>query len=50
MSGHADLLYAGGVPGIPLLAKPFRVAELRRCIADMLVAEPDAKISPFACR
>jgi signal transduction histidine kinase/CheY-like chemotaxis protein len=37
MSGHADILHAGGASGIPLLAKPFKVAELRRRIADVLL-------------
>jgi signal transduction histidine kinase/CheY-like chemotaxis protein len=36
MSGHADILRTGGSPGIPLLAKPFRVAELQRRIAEVL--------------
>jgi signal transduction histidine kinase/CheY-like chemotaxis protein len=40
MSGHADVLHAGGAPGIPLLAKPFKVAELRRRIAELLAGEP----------
>jgi CheY-like chemotaxis protein len=40
ISGHADILYTGGVHGIPLLAKPFKVAELRRQIAETLVASP----------
>ena len=38
ISGHADILHAGGVSGIPLLAKPFKVAELRRRIAETLHA------------
>jgi CheY-like chemotaxis protein len=38
MSGHADVLHAGGVSGIPLLAKPFRVAELKRRITETLQA------------
>jgi DNA-binding NtrC family response regulator len=38
ISGHAEILRAGGVSGIPLLAKPFRVAELRRRIAETLFA------------
>jgi len=37
MSGHADILHAGGACGIPLLAKPFKVAELRRRIAEILL-------------
>jgi CheY-like chemotaxis protein len=36
MSGHADVLRSGGSLGIPLLAKPFKVAELRRRIAEVL--------------
>jgi signal transduction histidine kinase/CheY-like chemotaxis protein len=39
MSGHPDVLQAGGVSGIPLLPKPFKVAELRRKIAELLCAE-----------
>jgi signal transduction histidine kinase/CheY-like chemotaxis protein len=42
MSGHADVLRLGGVLGIPLLAKPFRVAELRRRISEVLVSSPEA--------
>ena len=38
MSGHADILHAGGVSGIPLLAKPFKVAELKRLITETLHA------------
>src|SRR6516162_899188 len=38
MSGHADILHAGGVSGIPLLAKPFKVAELKRRIIQTLQA------------
>ncbi len=45
ISGHAEILHAGGVSGIPLLAKPFRVAELRRRIAETLFASsPDPDI------
>jgi signal transduction histidine kinase/CheY-like chemotaxis protein len=47
MSGHADLLHAGGVSEIPLLAKPFKVAELRRRIAEILLLEPGATSSPW---
>ncbi len=36
MSGHADVLRTGGAAGIPLLAKPFKVAELRRRITEVL--------------
>ena len=43
MSGHADVLRAGGISGIPLLAKPFRVAELRQRIGEvLLVPSPDS--------
>jgi len=38
MSGHADILHAEGVCGIPLLAKPFKVAELKRRITETLRA------------
>lgn len=38
MSGHADILQRGGVCGIPLLSKPFKVAELSRRIAEILFA------------
>jgi signal transduction histidine kinase/CheY-like chemotaxis protein len=40
MSGHADVLRSGGVLGIPLLAKPFKVAELRQRISEVLVVPP----------
>jgi signal transduction histidine kinase/CheY-like chemotaxis protein len=36
MSGHADILQTGGTTGIPLLAKPFKVAELKRRITETL--------------
>jgi signal transduction histidine kinase/CheY-like chemotaxis protein len=36
MSGHADILQAGGRAGIPLLPKPFKVADLRKQIAKLL--------------
>jgi nitrogen-specific signal transduction histidine kinase/CheY-like chemotaxis protein len=42
MSGHADILHSGGAAGIPLLVKPFKVAELHRRIADVLVDSPCA--------
>jgi CheY-like chemotaxis protein len=43
VSGHADVLRSGGVSGIPLLAKPFKVAELRQCLCEVLLAlSPDA--------
>jgi CheY-like chemotaxis protein len=38
ISGHAEILRTGGVSGIPLLAKPFRIAELRKRIAETLFA------------
>ena len=45
MSGHADILQAGGRSGIPLLAKPFKVAELKRRITETLQApSPDARV------
>ena len=40
MSGHADILHTNGVSGIPLLAKPFKVADLKRRIAEALQAPP----------
>jgi len=36
MSGHPDVLRSGGVSGIPLLAKPFKAAELRRRICEVM--------------
>jgi signal transduction histidine kinase/CheY-like chemotaxis protein len=36
MSGHADILQAGGLGGIPLLAKPFKVADLGKQITKLL--------------
>ena len=36
ITGHADALRNNGVPGVPILAKPFRVAELSRRIAEIL--------------
>ena len=45
MSGHADILHTNGVSGIPLLAKPFKVAELKRRITEALHApSPDIGI------
>jgi len=38
MSGHADIVHAKRVCGIPLLAKPFKVAELKRRITETLQA------------
>jgi signal transduction histidine kinase/CheY-like chemotaxis protein len=37
MSGHADVLRSGGISGIPLLAKPFKIAELRQRICEVLL-------------
>ncbi len=37
MSGHADVLRSGGVSGIPILAKPFKVAELVQRICQVLL-------------
>jgi signal transduction histidine kinase/ActR/RegA family two-component response regulator len=42
MSGHADMLHASGPGGIPLLAKPFKVGELTRRIADILSGQGPA--------
>ena len=36
MSGHAEILQAGVVSGIPLLRKPFKGADLRKQIAETL--------------
>jgi CheY-like chemotaxis protein len=36
MSGHSDVLRSSGIAGIPLLAKPFKVAELRERISELL--------------
>jgi signal transduction histidine kinase/CheY-like chemotaxis protein len=52
MSGHADILHAGWLSGIPLLAKPFKVAELKRRItetlhapsSDIRVGSPDSRL------
>ena len=45
MSGHADILHTNGVSGIPLLAKPFKVADLKRRIVEALQApSPDVGI------
>ncbi len=50
MSGHAEILQAGRVPGIPLLPKPFKVADLRKQVAKMLrpfdidMEEPDSRL------
>jgi signal transduction histidine kinase/CheY-like chemotaxis protein len=36
ISGHPDILHTNGVSGIPLLAKPFKTAELKRRIMEAL--------------
>jgi CheY-like chemotaxis protein len=36
ITGYAEALRTGGISGIPLLAKPFKVAELNRRIAEIL--------------
>jgi len=40
MSGHAGILHSGGPVGIPLLVKPFKVAQLRQRIAEALAGSP----------
>lgn len=45
MSGHADVLRCEGAPGIPLLAKPFKGAELRKRIAEILLAPSPGAVS-----
>jgi signal transduction histidine kinase/CheY-like chemotaxis protein len=51
MSGHADILHTNGVSGIPLLAKPFRAAELKRRITEALQApSPDVGIDKLQSR
>jgi hypothetical protein len=40
MSGDLDVLRSGGASGIPLLAKPFKVAELRQRICEVLWVPP----------
>jgi len=40
MSGHADVLRTGGASGIPLLAKPFKIADLRQRISEVLSVRP----------
>jgi signal transduction histidine kinase/CheY-like chemotaxis protein len=43
MSGHADVLRSGGISGIPRLAKPFKLVELRQRICEvLLLASSDA--------
>ena len=42
MSGHSDVLRSSGISGVPLLAKPFKAAELRQRISEVLWARsPD---------
>jgi CheY-like chemotaxis protein len=36
MSGHSDVLRSSGTSGIPVLAKPFKIAELRERISEVL--------------
>lgn len=36
MSGHADVLRSSSISGIPLLAKPFKAAELRQRVSEVL--------------
>jgi signal transduction histidine kinase/ActR/RegA family two-component response regulator len=36
MSGHTDVLQAGNACGIPLLRKPFKVADLRKRVGEIL--------------
>jgi hypothetical protein len=44
MSGHAEILQAGGISGIPLLTKPFKVAELKKRIAETLQGPCDVYV------
>jgi signal transduction histidine kinase/CheY-like chemotaxis protein len=37
MTGYADALRPGGISGIPVLSKPFKVADLSRRIAEVLL-------------
>jgi signal transduction histidine kinase/ActR/RegA family two-component response regulator len=51
ISGHAEILHAGVASGVPLLAKPFKVVELRRRIAETLFApSPDADLGALNAR
>ncbi len=45
MSGHPDVLRSGGASGIPLLAKPFKVAELRQRICEVLLVGSPMPVS-----
>ena len=51
MSGHADILHAGALCGVPLLTKPFKVAELNRRITETLEApSSDGQLGGARCR
>jgi signal transduction histidine kinase/CheY-like chemotaxis protein len=51
ISGHAEILHGGGASGVPMLAKPFKVAELRRRIAETLfVSSSDADLCALSSR
>lgn len=45
MSGHADAHHPGRTSGTPLIAKPFKLVELRRRIAKILFMPPTALCS-----
>jgi hypothetical protein len=42
ITGYAEVLRTGGIPGIPVLPKPFKVAELSERIAAILNGSPSA--------
>jgi signal transduction histidine kinase len=44
MTGHADALSGGGIAGAPLLAKPFKPAELTKRVAEALPARTRSPI------
>jgi signal transduction histidine kinase len=44
MTGHAEALSGGGVPGEPLLAKPFKPSELTKRIAEALPARARSSV------
>jgi DNA-binding NtrC family response regulator len=48
MTGHVDVLRAGGIADVPLLTKPFRVAELNEHVARALSRAGTAQASPAA--
>ena len=50
MSGHADVLGTGGASGIPLLAKPFKVTELRLRIAKILATRSSVFVERILAR